>query len=941
MPDQRSSRMKRNRINWLALAVTVITTVLCAGSAGHAQAAPGVPGQRLTQQQAVALKAMAAPRVSSPGISSGVVLNTPVGLAFDAAGSLYIADANNQVVRKVDTAGNVTAVAGSGTQGFAGDGGPATSAALDTPLGVVVDGSGNLYIADAHNQRIRVVSATTGNITTLAGNGTAGFSGDGGAASSASLALPTAVALDSAGNLYIADTNNHRIRKVAIATGIITTVAGNGQQFFSGDGGAAIAAGLDSPNGVAVDSAGRIYIADTHNQRIRLVATDGTISTFSGTGAAGFGGDGASAAAASLAHPTALALDAQGNVYIADSNNQRIREVTGGTINTVAGSGTQGFGGAGGAATQAMLDTPRGIAVNSSTGFTLADTNNDRVRVVRSSIIDPSGGVPTVTVQLSAPSTEVYGSGTLTASFTASGSTPTGTVTFSAGGAVLGTSTVTSGTATFSIGSLPVGTDNFVATYSGDSTYPAVTSAPVTLTITPLALVATVNSVIFNYGQPVPTITGTLTGVLPQDNGKVSPVFATTATATSPAGTYPVTVSLSGPAAGNYSVQLAVQGASGSTVTVVPAPLTITAANATRIYGTANPPFTGTVNGQRNGDTFTESFTTAAALASNAGVYSIIPSVTGASLGSYTVTPVDGTLTVSQAASIMTFSSAEGSPGLGHGVILTASVASTTSGTPTGSVQFLDGGTVLGAGVLSPAGIATFTASFSTVGAQTITAVYQGDINFTGSSATLSETVTAPTFTLSINKPALTITAGESALPRLNITPVGNYQGNIVLTCANLPIYSACIFTPASVAADGSGTLLPASVIISTFGPATGTVSSNTAHPNPTWVGRGATAPVQAAVFLLPAGLLAGFLGVQRRRLRVSLRQLLTVVLAVGSLLGMMTGLTGCGIFNCCGTPDSPAGTYSITLTATGTPTPNTASGPVTRAATFTLAITP
>ena len=935
MPEQRTSRMTRNRINWLTLAVAVITTALFAGPAGHAQAPPTVPGQRLTQQQAVALKAMAAPRVSSPGISSGVLLNTPVGLAFDAAGSLYIADANNQVVRKVDTAGNITAVAGSGTQGFSGDGGPAASASLDTPVGVVADGSGNLYIADAHNQRIRVVSAATGNISTLAGNGTAGFSGDGGAASSASLALPTAVALDGAGNIYIADTNNHRIRKVTIATGIITTVAGNGTQFFSGDGGPAIAAGLDSPNGVAVDGAGRVYIADTHNQRIRLIATDGTISTFSGTGAAGFGGDGASAASASLAHPTALALDAQGNIYIADSNNQRIREVTGGTINTVAGNGTQGFSGDGGSATQAKLDTPRGLAVNSSTGFTLADTNNNRVRVVRSSIIDPSGGVPTVTVQLSAPSTEVYGSGTLTASFTASGSTPTGTVAFSAGGAVLGTSTVTSGTATFSIGSLPVGTDNFVATYSGDSTYPSVTSAPVAVTITPLALVATVNSVIFSYGQPVPTITGTLTGVLSQDNGKVSPVFATTATSTSPVGSYPVTVSLAGPAAGNYTVQLAAQGASGSPVTVMPAPLTITAANATRIYGTANSAFSGTVTGQQNGDTFTESFTTTAVLSSNAGTYSIVPSVTGASLGNYTVVPVTGTLTISKAASAITFSTAQTSTGQGYGVLLTATVAPTTSGVPTGSVQFLDGSTVLGTGVLNTAGTATFTASFSTPGAQTITAAYLGDGNFTGSSATVTETVTAPTFTLSIDKPALTIAAGQSALPQLHITPTGNYQGNIVLSCSNLPFYSTCIFNPASIAADGSGTVLPASITISTFGPATGTVSSNT-EPH----GLEATVPVQAAVFLLPGALLAGFLGAQRRKLRVSLRHLLTVVLAVGSLLGMMTGLTGCGIFNCCGTPDSPAGTYAVIITATGTPTPNTASIPVTRTTTFTMTVT-
>ena len=231
--------------------------------------------------------------------ATAAALAAPAQIAYDAAGNLYIADLNNNVIRKVDLAGIVTTVAGNGEQGFAGDGGPATSAQLDSPAGVAVNAAGDIYIADTHNQRIRKVSG--GTITTIAGTGVAGFSGDNGAAASAQLSNPTALALDSSGNLFIADTDNHRIRKISGTT--ITTVAGNGEQAFSGDGASATAAGIDSPNGVAVDAAGKIYIGDTRNQRVRVVDTAGVISTLAGNGSKAYGGDGGTAAGASLARP--------------------------------------------------------------------------------------------------------------------------------------------------------------------------------------------------------------------------------------------------------------------------------------------------------------------------------------------------------------------------------------------------------------------------------------------------------------------------------------------------------------------------------------------------------------------------------------------------------------------------------------------------------------
>ena len=394
--------------------------------------------------------------------ATAAALSAPAQIAYDAAGNLYIADLNNQVIRKVDLAGMVTTVAGTGEQGFAGDGGPATSAQLDSPAGVAVNAAGDIYIADTHNQRIRKVSG--GTITTIAGTGVAGFSGDGGAAASAQLSNPTALALDSNGNLFIADTDNHRIRKISGAT--ITTVAGNGEQAFSGDGASATAAGIDSPNGVAVDAAGKIYIGDTHNQRVRVVDTAGVISTLAGNGSKSYGGDGGAAAGASLARPRGLSVDAQGNIYIADSDNNRIRVVgTTGKISTVAGNGSQGFAGDGGLAVNATLDTPRAPAAQAPGVF--AFSNNQLVRGV-----DADGMIYTIggqnsdtgsgqsfseTLILSGASTVAFGSGSLTATFSNAGQTATGQVSLldiTGSSTSVGAATLTNNVATISTGAL-------------------------------------------------------------------------------------------------------------------------------------------------------------------------------------------------------------------------------------------------------------------------------------------------------------------------------------------------------------------------------------------------------------------------------------------------------------------------------------------------------
>lgn len=245
---------------------------------------------------------------------------------MDITGNLYIADTLNHRVRKVAVGtAIITTLAGNGSSAFSGDGGPATQAALNTPVGVSVDNAGNLYIADRDNQRVRKVDATTGIIVTFAGNGEKGFSGDGGPATSASLNEPEGLAIDSFGTVYIADERNKRVREVDPVTGTISTVAGNGTPGSSGDGGLAREAQLLSPSAVAVDLSGDLYIAD-YNRVRKVTAATGIITTVAG-GRFEFAGDGGPATAAGLRHVESLAFDASGNLYIADSSNDRIRVV--------------------------------------------------------------------------------------------------------------------------------------------------------------------------------------------------------------------------------------------------------------------------------------------------------------------------------------------------------------------------------------------------------------------------------------------------------------------------------------------------------------------------------------------------------------------------------------------------------------------------------------
>ncbi|MFF3172616.1 RICIN domain-containing protein [Streptomyces sp. NPDC057900] len=316
-----------------------------------------------------------------PAVSAQV--NQPNGIAMDRTGTLYVVDYGGHRVRRITTDGKISTIAGTGSANFGGDGGPAVKAHLKNPTGVAVDGSGNVYIADTENHRVRKVAAD-GKISTVAGTGSAATSGDGGLATAARVNRPTGVAVDGDGVLYIAENSAHRVRKVA-ADGKISTVAGNGSGTFGGDGGPAASAQLRSPYGVAVDGAGNLYIADRGNHRIRKVTADGNISTIAGTGSAKFSGDGGQAASAELNNPFTMVVDSTGALYVADYGNHAVRKITAdGEISTVAGIGTGGIDGDNGPAVAAQLKNPTAVAVDCVDTLYIADHNNHRVRKVSS-----------------------------------------------------------------------------------------------------------------------------------------------------------------------------------------------------------------------------------------------------------------------------------------------------------------------------------------------------------------------------------------------------------------------------------------------------------------------------------------------------------------------------------------------------------------------------
>jgi sugar lactone lactonase YvrE len=311
-------------------------------------------------------------------------LSEPFMCAFDAQGNLYVAEATNHCVRRIDHhTGIITTVAGTGRAGYSGDGGPATQATMNQPYSLQIDAAGHIYIVDRLNAVIRKVDSASGLISTIAGTGKPGSGGDGGPGMAAQLREPNDCCLDGHGGLLIADVQDQRIRRLDLTTGLITTVAGNGEKVRAGDGLPATAASLFGARAVCVDSRGNMYICEREGNGIRQVDSAGSMSTFAGTGERGYSGDGGPALTATWGAPKALRCDRHDNVIVVDTENHAIRRIdaTTGIVTTLAG-GHQGGDGDGGAATAAGLDRPHGCELDAQGNMFIADSNNHRVRVV-------------------------------------------------------------------------------------------------------------------------------------------------------------------------------------------------------------------------------------------------------------------------------------------------------------------------------------------------------------------------------------------------------------------------------------------------------------------------------------------------------------------------------------------------------------------------------
>lgn len=325
------------------------------------------------------------------GLAVDAQVASPSGVAIDAVGNIYISQFGHHRIRRVDPSGVISTYAGDGTPGFSGDGGPASAARISTPMLLSLDEAGRLIVADAGNNRIRAID-TGGAVSTIAGSGSEAFSGDGGQATAAGLSFPKQ-GLANAAEIVIADTQHNRVRSIDRTTGIITTIAGTGACCFAGDGLPPASSSLFRPTGTVFGPDGRAYIADTANHRIRMVGLDGLMRTIAGTGTRGFSGDGGAAMSARISEPRSVAVDRAGNVIFSDTGNNRIRRIdAAGVIRTIVGNGSYGFRGDGGAATSASLSRPRAITLSSGGILYFTDSGNRRLRRVRNGVITTVAG---------------------------------------------------------------------------------------------------------------------------------------------------------------------------------------------------------------------------------------------------------------------------------------------------------------------------------------------------------------------------------------------------------------------------------------------------------------------------------------------------------------------------------------------------------------------
>jgi len=814
-------------------------------------------------------------------LATSAHLDLPSGIAVDGAGNLYIADSAHSRIREVIAAtGIISTIAGNGNPSYTGDNGPATAATLNTPSGITIDGAGNLYIADTGNSAVRKITAATGIITTVAGNGTAGYNGDNVLATAATLNAPMGVTVDGGGNLYIADTHNHRIRLVTFATGLISTVAGSGATnpttgsgTFSGDGGPAVLAGLNYPYTVAFDTAGNMYIPDSGNNRVREAsASTKNISTFAGTGAGGYNGDGIAATAATLYSPSGLAFDPAGNLYISDSGNSRIRKVSSvdSTITTFAGNGNGLYYVGTGVATLAGIYSPIGLWFDQKGNLYIADYFDQRIREVQDNFFEVrlAGSLAVGQASPVEPAT-IQNDGNAALDFTAFNP--------DANSAVVAAST------TCPLGSpyVAVNNDCIVAV----EFVPSVAGDPLTAFVRILG--DTPNSPLKYQigGIAVPPAGSTTTTVTSSPNPSTFGQNVTfTAMVTTGAGTGDLTGTVSF-SDGTTVLAAAVQLNAG-VATFATSALTVGSHSITASYSgdsghsssTSTPPYVQVVN----------------------------------QVSSPTVTAVTSSLNPS------TF---------GQGVTFTAEV-STVAGTGnlTGSVSFSDGANVLAAAVPLNAGVATFATSTLAIGSHSITASYSGDSGHTSSTSTppLIQVVypagTTGGFSLSVTPATLTLASSQNTTVTVTLSSKNGFTDTIGLGCASLPAAVNCHFSSISEALKAGG-VDKVQLTIDTNNPLSGgTTSSANSHTD------GQARYLAGVFFPLPG--VFGWLLWRRRRRHVVLFHAGVLFLLVSSAALLVTG---CGGFT---QSTAAPGTYVIQVVGVG------ANSNITQSQNVTLTIT-
>lgn len=695
----------------------------------------------------------------------------PSGLAVDGGGNLYLADSINNRVRRVDAVTHtITTVAGNGNAGSAGDGGPATAAQVTSPSGIALDGAGNLYIADTGSNTIRRVDAASGNIVTIAGTpGVSGFTGDGGPATSARLNSPQALALTPAGDLLIADTSNAAIRVLTMDDGQIQTIAGTGTPGYNGDGVLAVHAQLNDPSGIAVRADGAIAIADLSNNRIRLFTTGGNISTVAGNGTLGYTGDGGNATQAQLQGPAAVAFDPAGDLLIADSVNNCVRLVYGaqGTIVTLTGTPSDDrYAGDGGPDNQARMHGPDGLFFDAGGNLWVSDRFNNRVREISGSLLT-IGPYPTMKVgKTSQPITEkLMNAGNQTLTLSAPGLQM----------ATLDATTTTCGQSPLaSAGFCDMGIE-FAPTTVGTSVNGSVawnSDAPnVTpidqlygevLSVEPTAVALASNANPGLLGQSV-TLTATVTSDDHNRTGSVDFVEGGTtwcsgvqlgadgtATCRVPGlslGTHNFTANYSGDnnnaasQSPSFGETIKQQAALAMGVSASPAVVTSNIIVSVSAADTTGTP-TGTV-------VFYDGTTALQTVTLDSGGNASW-STTGFSVGQHVLsaqysgdsanvagTSSNLTLEIVKASTVTVLSTGNNNASVGTNITFTANVVSNHGPAPTGSVQLVDGSTLLASTQVSGNGSATFLLNTLAPGSHALTAVYNGDANSASSTSAI------------------------------------------------------------------------------------------------------------------------------------------------------------------------------------------------------------